>query len=79
MKISFNNFLKTIIFKNKLLNKAYNYNHPNQKYSLDLIINEIIYVLKTGIAWRHIWSKIHWNTLYHHYRRFVKFIIFKSI
>ena len=77
--LKFKDILKNIISKNKILNKAYNYNHPNKKYSLDLIIDEIIYVLKTGISWRNLRSSINWNTLFHHYRRFVKYNIFKKL
>ena len=58
--LSFIEILKNIIFKDKNLCNSYNNNFPNQKYSIDLIINEIIYVLKTGISWRNIRSKIHW-------------------
>jgi transposase len=79
INISFTETFKKIVFKNKDLNKSYNYAHPNKKYSIDLIIGEIIFVLKTGIAWRNLRSSMNWNTLYHHYRRFVKFDIFNKV
>lgn len=79
LNMSFVDIFKKFVMKNEDLNKSYNYNHPNKKYSIELIINEIIFVLKTGIAWRNLRSSIHWNTLYHHYRRFVKFNIFQKI
>lgn len=53
--------------------------YPNQKYTLKNIIDDIIYVLKTGISWRNIRSTINYNTLYWHFRRFVKFDIFKKV
>ena len=36
----------------KSLNKTFSIQHPNSKYSLDLIIDEILYVLKPGVSWR---------------------------
>ena len=61
--LSFKDILKNIIFKTEKLKNSYK-NHPNTKYSLDLIIDELIYVLKTGIAWRNLRSPINYNTLY---------------
>ncbi len=63
-KFSFIKILKKIILKNKILNKSFTNNYSNSKYSLDFIISEIIYVLKTGISWRNLRSSINWNTLY---------------
>ncbi len=63
-KFSFVEILRKIILKNKILNTSFTTNHSNSKYSLDFIISEIIYVLKTGISWRNLRSSINWNTFY---------------
>ena len=67
-----------VIKKNQTLYKSYFHKHKNQKYS-SLILDEIFYVLKTGIPWRLIRSPIKWQTLYFHFRRFSKFNIFKKV
>jgi hypothetical protein len=59
--ISFNQIIKTIILNDNKLSlrvitnkslstKFYNNDYPNKKYSIDFIIDELIYVLKTGIS-----------------------------
>lgn len=79
LTLSFSKILIDLIMNNNVLKKSYNTNHPNQKYKLNKIVDEIIYVLKTGISWRNIRSTINWNTLYHHYKRFVEHDIFKQL
>ncbi len=46
------------------LNKSFDFTRKQQKLSitLDEYLNEILYVLKTGISWRDIRSKINWST-----------------
>ena len=51
----------------------------NSKYSVDEIIRTIIYVLKTGISFRNIVSKIKWRTVYFHFNRFIKANIFERL
>ena len=51
----------------------------NSKYSVDEIIRTIIYVLKTGISFRNIASKIKWRTVYFHFNRFIKANIFERL
>lgn len=46
---------------------------------LDDIINDIIYVLKTGVSWRSIRTHIDYRTLYFHFKRFVKHDIFSRL
>ena len=46
------------------LYKSFNFSYKTQKYKLSQILTDILYVLKTGIAWRDIKSDSHWNTLY---------------
>lgn len=79
MYTKFCDYLKTIILDNPNIGKFYSKKHPNSKYSLDNILNDILYVLKTGISWRDLKSSIKWNTVYFHFKRFSKFNIFKHI
>ena len=76
---SFKDIIKQIILNHPALKKSYSQKFPNSKYSLDFILDEIIYVLKTGISWRNLRSSINWNTLFHHFSRFVKYNIFKTL
>ena len=73
---SFINEIKKIIFKTKELKRLYSIKHPNTKYKLDDILNDIIYVLKTGISWRSIRTHINFRTLYFHFKRFIKYDVF---
>ena len=73
---SFIKDIKMIIMKTKALKKLYSKIHPNTKHSLDDILSEIIYVLKTGVSWRNLRSPIKWQTIYFHFKRFVKHNIF---
>ena len=77
--VSFNTTIKNIIFNSDDIKRYYLKIHPNTKYSLDSILNEIFYVLKTGISWRDLRSSIKWQSIYFHFQRFVKFNIFKKL
>ena len=68
--------IKKIILATKKLTKSFSVNQPNSKYSLDLIINEILYFLKSGVSWRMLRSTVNWKTLFWHYSRFVKCKVF---
>ena len=48
----------------------------SKTHSLDDIITEIIYVLKTGISWRNLRLHINYNSIYYHFKRFVNNNIF---
>lgn len=76
--VSFINEIKIIILKSKL-NKFYIKQYPNSKYSLDYIISSIFYILKTGISFRNSLFDIKWQTIYWHYKRFIKYNIFKKL
>ena len=79
INLSFNKFFKDIILNDFNIKKYYNKKFPNTKYTLDSIIEGIIYVLKTGIAWRDfIHYSIKWNSLFFHFNRFVQYDIFKK-
>lgn len=79
-KFSFIKQLKTVIMNNLIIGEYYKKKSPNTKYSLDQIIENIIYVLKTGISWRNlnINPNIKWQTIYFHFNRFIKNNIFKT-
>jgi len=49
---SFTDLIKDIILRDAALNKKYTLNHSRTKYTLDDILIDILYVLKTGIPWR---------------------------
>ena len=52
------NALKNVILLNGSIGKFYNIKYPNSKYLLEDIIKDILYALKTGIAWRDLRSHI---------------------
>jgi putative transposase len=76
MTIDIKNELKNIILNTTILKNTYNKTHTNTKYTLDLIITEICYFLKSGVSWRNLRSKINYKTLYWHYTNFVKYNVF---
>lgn len=45
--ISFKQIFINIVMKNKILSRSYSTIYPNTKYSLNVIIDEILYVLRT--------------------------------
>lgn len=71
--------LKNIILNTQSLQKTYINIHSHSKYTLDLIIQELLYFLKAGISWRMLRSPIHYKTLYWHYSNFVKFNVFHKL
>jgi len=78
LNLSIIDIVKQTILHNQILAKFYSNTFPNSKYSLDLILSEIIYVLKTGISWRNLRSQINPNSLYWHFNRLVKNNIFRD-
>ena len=78
-KLSLINTLKDFILSNKSIGKFYSTQFPNSKYSLENILIEILYILKTGISWRDLRSNIKWQTVYFHFKRFTKHNIFKKL
>lgn len=71
--------IKNVILNTSALSSTYSKNHKNTKYSLDLIISEIIYFLKSGVSWTHLRSPINTKTLYWHFSRFVKCNVFHRV
>lgn len=68
--------LKKIIMASKNISETYSKKYCNSKYSLDLIINELLYFLKSGVSWRMLRSPINSKTLYWHFSRFVENNVF---
>ena len=77
INLSIIEIIKKVIFSNEHIKNYYLKSSPNSKYTLDDILEGILYVLKTGIAWRDSKSCVKWNSLYFHFQRFVKYDIFK--
>ena len=67
------------IISNSEIRSTYFKKHSNTKYTLEEIINELIYVLKTGVSWRNLRGKINYKTLYWHFTKFIKNNIFLKL
>ena len=59
------------IFSIPKLSKSFDFSHKQQKYILSEYFTDILYVLKTGIAWRDLRSNINWNSVYKVYIKFL--------
>src|SRR3989344_4213972 len=75
----FKNYIKSFFLNDKHIGKYYVNLYPNSKYSIDNILNDILYVLKTGITWRDLKSIVNWQSVYFHFKRFVTNNIFKKL
>lgn len=75
-----NHFYKSLneTILNSSIRNSYNHTYHNQKYELNDIINDIIYVLKTGISWRNIRGTIKWQSLVYHFNKFCSNDIFNK-
>ena len=63
------------ILKYSNLKNTYNFSNKKQKYNLNTIIDELIYISKSGVSWRLYRGPIKWNALYYHFKLFIKFKI----
>ena len=79
MNFNLKHEIKHIILNDSCLKHSFNKIHPNTKYSLDLIIDEIFYVLKSGVSWRLLRSTINFKTLFWHFNNFVRNNIFLKL
>ena len=61
INISFKKYLIDTIINNNNIKHFYTNTFPNSKYTISDIVDGILYVLKTGIAWRDYISFIHWH------------------
>lgn len=59
------------------LYKCYNFTYRTQKYKLDDILTDIVYIMKTGISYRNLRSAIKWQTVYKVWRKLVKHKVFE--
>jgi hypothetical protein len=71
-------FLKDMITFVKSETNIFSKNQHKRIYSIDLIIKEIIHVLKTGISWNLYRGPINKDSLYYNFKQFVKHKIFKK-
>jgi transposase len=60
------------------LYKSFDFSNVHQKYSLYEYLIEILYVLKTGISWRDLRSKINWISVYKTFCKLVSQNIFQK-
>ena len=79
LNVSFLEILKEIILNDSKIKYFYTNKFSHSKYSLDNILKEILYILKTGLSWREIRSPIKWETIYWHFNRFSSSGIFKKL
>jgi transposase len=68
-----------VVLRDRQIGHLYTRVHPHQKASLTHILDDIIYVMRTGIAWRQLRSSIKWFTVYYHFKRFSKHHIFEKL
>lgn len=78
LNVSFSELIKNYILTVPKLRKTYSIKHPNTKYTLEQIIFDILYVLKTGISWRNLRSTINWMSLYWHFKLLSSFNVFAN-
>ena len=78
INISFKKYLKHMILSNKDIKHFYVSKKTNTKYSLDDIIDGILFILSSGVSWRDSRSVVHWNSLYFHFKRFTTYNIFRK-
>jgi len=79
ININFKKLIKYTILNDNKLKKLYSHCFPHSKYSIDNILDGILFILKTGISWRDSPSIVKWSSLYFHYCRFVSNNIFKKM
>lgn len=71
--------LKNIILNTPSISSTYLRSHPNSKYTIDIIIDEIFYFLRSGTSWRFLSSPIKSKTLFWHFNNFCKSNIFAKL
>lgn len=79
MTVDIKSLLKNTILASGKLRNTYIKKHSNTKYTLDVIIEEILYFLKSGVSWRMLRSPINYKTLHWHFSQFVKNNIFLKV
>ena len=79
MNLDIKSEFKKIVLNIDIFKNCFNKVHSNSKYSLDLIIDELLYFLKSGVSWTTLRSPIKPKTLYWHYSRFVSHNVFAKL
>jgi transposase len=80
LDVSYKEHIRNYIIENHFYKPT-----TNTKYTLDQIIDVIEYVLITGSSWRSLdlsifkTTDIRWQSIYYHFRKFVKANIFKKV
>jgi hypothetical protein len=67
------------IMLNSKISKTYSIKHNNTKYTLSNIIDELIYVLKSGVSWRNVRSNINYKTLFWRFNNLSKNHVFRKL
>jgi hypothetical protein len=79
MDFKFLSYIIQEINECKTFKKSFNnYKNKLKKYDLNLIINEIYYMLKTGLSWRDYRGPINYNTLFYYNNKLAKERIFEK-
>jgi len=79
MNLNFLSYIINEINNCKAFSKSFNnYNNKLKKYDITLIINEIYYILKTGLSWRNYRGPINYNTLFYYNNKLSKERIFEK-
>jgi transposase len=71
------------------LRKSFNFKYKTQKYKLDIILSQILYILKTGNSWRSLNDSLlftkeelkkrpNWNTVYQAYLKINNYDVFRD-
>jgi hypothetical protein len=60
------------------LMKSFDFTYSTQKYKLEDILDDVIYIMKYNIPYRAIRSNIKWQAIYKVYRKLLDFGIFKN-
>jgi hypothetical protein len=53
------------------LYESFNFSYKTQKYTLNEILIDIVYIMRTGISYRDLRSHLKWQTVYKVYRKLV--------
>lgn len=79
LNISFKDYIKSYILKHNIYQPKH-----NTKYTLDVILDVIEYILITGSSWRSLSlsifsNKIKWQSFYYHFDKFTKNNVFENV
>jgi transposase len=78
IKLSFADIIRNIVTSDSEIGKYYCKKQIATKYSFEHIYDSIMYVLKTGIAWRYLNSGVGWQSAFFHFKRWSRRRIFEK-